>query len=423
MSSMGGLRGVVWTDCVQAFLTLVAPATIIIKIIIDSYGGTRKLEPLRSLQPSVYFFDVSFDLKKDENVWACVIGLLGYNVYFLALEQMVVQRSMACRNISDAQRTATTGIFLMVFYHILRAFTALALIYWYRNCDPLLSGAITKVDQLLPFYVSEHLTEFPGFSGIFLAGIVSASTSTVSSAINSEAAVLYVDVLSRHFSMTELWATRFTRAMAFGIGIIMTMYSVIIPYLGSAAKVIMSVYSAVTGPFCGLLMLALIFPWANNKGAGVATLLMISFQLWHMSEKVRLGSLPPRMPASVDFCPTNFTAMAPASNTSLTQERGSSTGFVLTQLSAYWSNFFSTILTIVIGLIISLLTGGRRTYKKYLYLTSDVFLGIWSRAGFIELNDSDDPQSSSVVVMERTYTFQDPPVIKLRREVEISTKT
>ncbi|EEC04499.1 hypothetical protein IscW_ISCW002800 [Ixodes scapularis] len=116
----------------------------------------------------------------------------------------------------------------------------------------------------------------------------------------------------------------------------MTMYSVIIPYLGSAAK-----------------------------GAGVATLLMISFQLWHMSEKVRLGSLPPRMPASVDFCPTNFTAMAPASNTSLTHERGSSTGFVLTQLSAYWSNFFSTILTIVIGLIISLLTG--KCTQRYSY--------------------------------------------------------
>ncbi|CAN7989809.1 unnamed protein product, partial [Ixodes pacificus] len=93
------------------------------------------------------------------------------------------------------------------------------------------------------------------------------------------------------------------------------------------------------------------------QGAGTATLLMISFQLWHMSEKVRLGSLPPRMPASVDFCPANFTATTPASNTSLTHEQGSSSGFVLTQLSAYWSNFFSTILTIVIGLIISLLTG------------------------------------------------------------------
>ncbi|CAN7939728.1 unnamed protein product, partial [Ixodes hexagonus] len=30
-TALGGLRGVVWTDCVQAFLALVAPATIIVK--------------------------------------------------------------------------------------------------------------------------------------------------------------------------------------------------------------------------------------------------------------------------------------------------------------------------------------------------------------------------------------------------------
>ncbi|KAM7303639.1 hypothetical protein ISCGN_013584 [Ixodes scapularis] len=53
--------------------------------------------------------------------------------------------------------------------------------------------------------------------------------------------------------------------MAFGIGFIMTLFGVLIPHIGSAAKVIMAVYSAVTGPFSGLIMLALMFPWVNNK--------------------------------------------------------------------------------------------------------------------------------------------------------------
>ncbi|CAN7939727.1 unnamed protein product, partial [Ixodes hexagonus] len=108
----------------------------------------------------------------------------------------------------------------------------------------------------------------------------------------------------------------------------MTLYSVIIPYLGSAAR-----------------------------GAGTATLLMISLQLWHMSEKLRLGSLPSRMPVTVDFCPANATGVEAANKTFLTHKHGPSGGFVLTQLSAYWSNLFSTILTMALGLIISLLTG------------------------------------------------------------------
>ncbi|CAN7989810.1 unnamed protein product [Ixodes pacificus] len=212
-TALGGLRGVVWTDCVQAFLSLVAPATIIIKVVVDSYGGTKKLTPLSELNTSVYFLDTSLDFTKDENLWACLIAIVGFHLYFLCLEQMLVQRSMSCRSLKEAQRTSYSGILLMVFFHILRSFTALALIYWYRNCDPLLTGEITKVDQILPFYVSQHLSEFPGFSGIFLAGVVSASTSTVSSAINSIAAVLYVDVISHHFAMTERRAATFTRVM------------------------------------------------------------------------------------------------------------------------------------------------------------------------------------------------------------------
>ncbi|KAM7303638.1 hypothetical protein ISCGN_013583 [Ixodes scapularis] len=236
-TALGGLRGVVWTDCVQAFLSLVAPATIIIKVVVDSYGGTKKLAPLSELKPSVYFLDTSLDFTKDENLWACLIAIMGFHLYFLCLEQMLIQRSMSCKSLKEAQRTSYSGILLMVFFHILRSFTALALIYWYRNCDPLLTGEITKVDQILPFYVSQHLSGFPGFSGIFLAGVVSASTSTVSSAINSIAAVLYVDVISHHFAMTERRAATFTRVMAFGIGFIMTLFGVLIPHIGSAAKV------------------------------------------------------------------------------------------------------------------------------------------------------------------------------------------
>ncbi|KAG0429143.1 hypothetical protein HPB47_023925, partial [Ixodes persulcatus] len=485
----GGLRGVVWTDCVQAFLSLVAPATIIIKVVVDSYGGTKKLAPLSELNPSVYFLDTSLDFTKDENLWACLIAIMGFHLYFLCLEQMLVQRSMSCRSLKEAQRTSYSGILLMVFFHILRSFTALALIYWYRNCDPLLTGEITKVDQILPFYVSQHLSEFPGFSGIFLAGVVSASTSTVSSAINSIAAVLYVDVVSHHFAMTERRAATFTRVLAFGIGFIMTLFGVLIPHLGSAAKVIMAVYSAVTGPFSGLIMLALMFPWANNKGAGVATLLMISFQLWHMSEKLRQGSLPDRMPVSVDFCPANISAVAAANHTILTHERGSNSSFDLTELSTYWSNFFTTILTMVLGLIFSLFTGlatlstksnrsnlvkssehnaayvmsmrssgssyarerePRRELSRLLVIFDEMLreplpqlapppllegnrckrnplvaaaAGSGSAPAAADFFSDDEQQSSSAMMAEKTYKFQDPRIIKLTDEADISSSS
>ncbi|KAM7308513.1 sodium-coupled monocarboxylate transporter 1 [Ixodes scapularis] len=53
--------------------------------------------------------------------------------------------------------------------------------------------------------------------------------------------------------------------------------------------------------------------------------------------------------------------------------------FILLRLSSYWSNLFSTILTILLGLAISAGTGGLKSFSKMEHLTSDVFLHLWRR--------------------------------------------
>ncbi|KAM7304159.1 uncharacterized protein ISCGN_014059 [Ixodes scapularis] len=69
------------------------------------------------------------------------------------------------------------------------------------------------------------------------------------------------------------------------------------------------------------IMLALLFPCANSKGAGTATLLMVTFQMWQLSQKLLHGSPPLRMPATVDYCPGNVTGLSGNFNeTSLTEE-------------------------------------------------------------------------------------------------------
>uniref|UniRef100_A0A6B0VAP9 Putative na+iodide/myo-inositol/multivitamin symporter n=1 Tax=Ixodes ricinus TaxID=34613 RepID=A0A6B0VAP9_IXORI len=212
-TALGGLRGVVWTDSMQAVLSILAPVTVIIKILYDSKTKLVQLEPLNNLDPTPYFLDISLDLTKDENVWACLLGMLGYQIYLMGLEQMTVQRYAAARTLEHAKRMAVTSTIMTSLFYILRACTALSLIYWYRNCDPLATGDITTVDQLLPFYVSTRLLEFPGFCGIFLVGVVSAATSTVSSIINSCAAVCYVDMVSPLFTMSDHRAALLTRGI------------------------------------------------------------------------------------------------------------------------------------------------------------------------------------------------------------------
>ncbi|XP_077541182.1 sodium-coupled monocarboxylate transporter 1-like [Haemaphysalis longicornis] len=306
-TAFGGLRGVVWTDCLQLLMILLGPGAVITKIVIDLRNSSSTSQNFYSLDGRKYFFNTAFDITHDENIWGPLVATSAQCLYRLCLDQVVVQRYMACRTLSSAKRTLYIGASMLLIIYIFSVAMTLALIVWFKGCDPQLSGAIRRYDQILPFYVKHYLVQFKGLSGIFLAALVCAATSTTSSIINSQAAVIYVDVLSRHFKNIDSHLQSVTRSLAFFLGCVMTLYSCVCIYLGSIARVIMMVKSAATGPFTGLLCLAVGFPFVHSKGAGIATLLMLAVQMFVMWEDIHYGARAPRMAATIDYCPQNTT--------------------------------------------------------------------------------------------------------------------
>ncbi|XP_077540502.1 sodium-coupled monocarboxylate transporter 2-like isoform X2 [Haemaphysalis longicornis] len=360
-AAVGGLRAVVWTDCLHTLITMLAPLVIIAKVAYDSTAGSLHLRPFAEFDIRKYILDTSPELTKEENVWACLVGGAASFLYRLCFDQMAFQRYMASKNINAAQRTAIAGALFCAIYYLILMAAAVALIFRFRDCDPLLSNSISSLDQLLPFYVKRELAPLLGFSGIFLASVVSSSISTVSSIINAQTAILYVDVVSQYSPVTEPWATRTTRALAFATGITMTAYSLAVPFIGSAMRVFLLVHSAVAGPFVGLMLLAIIFPNANSKGAGVATCLAIIFQIWHLVGKFSSGIVPDRMPVTLEYCSDNTTNVTQSEFPfNQTDTSGSEGGFIFYRLSSFWSSLFSVIATIIIGIVVSVLTGGRK---------------------------------------------------------------
>ena len=43
-------------------------------------------------------------------------------------------------------------------------------VYW--DCDPKLKGLIHKKDELITFFVEEHLSKYQGLLGLFIAGLL-----------------------------------------------------------------------------------------------------------------------------------------------------------------------------------------------------------------------------------------------------------
>ncbi|XP_075537383.1 sodium-coupled monocarboxylate transporter 2-like isoform X3 [Dermacentor variabilis] len=391
-TALGGMRGVVWTDCVQGILILVCPLTILGTILYDSVHNpaSSHLRPFSDIDMKPYLLQTDLDFTKDENVWSCAVGLLAGHAYRMGMDQMVVQRYASARSLREAQRTAVLGSALLVISTFLLATVAMALVYWYRDCDPLLSGAIKNIEQIIPYYINQRLSAFPGMTGLFLAGVVSATLSTVSSAINSLAASAFVDILSPFIVMNDQCSNITIKSIAFFFGALMTGLAIAVPYISSAIRLIMVVHSSASGPFIGLFVLALAFPWANGKGASVATALTLTFQAWAVTGRLLHGPKPLRMPSSLDRCPgtENFGANA----TLPIPSEQEATVFFVYRLSSFWSGMLSTLATIFIGLTISWLTGGGRSAKKHVSLTSDAFVRIWRKVYMLEDDDLEDQE-------------------------------
>ncbi|XP_070394590.1 putative sodium-dependent multivitamin transporter [Dermacentor albipictus] len=174
-TALGGLRGVVWTDCMQLVFILLGPATVIAKVIIDSRSSATAIQPVDDFNLRPYIANIEFNLSHDENVWVTVAALTA-SLYRVGMDQVVVQRCMASRSLASAKRTVILGAVLLIVVNLVKLAMAVALILWFRGCDPALLGAIGSHDQILPFYIKTSLMSFPGFTGLFLAAVVSAAT-------------------------------------------------------------------------------------------------------------------------------------------------------------------------------------------------------------------------------------------------------
>ncbi|KAL1431971.1 hypothetical protein MTO96_013724 [Rhipicephalus appendiculatus] len=390
-TALGGLRGVVWTDCMQLVFILLGPVTVIAKIIIDSGSSRGASMALREMDLRTYIANVTLDITHDENVWSALVASATAGIYRVGLDQVVVQRCMASRTLGGAQRYVQAAehngyrVPLKLKVYLVNLSVTVALIVWFWGCDPKLAGAIQSYDQILPYYVKAFLVHIPGFTGLFLAAVVSAATSTISSIINSQAAVVYVDVLSPNFKKASSHVKWITRGTAFLLGTLMTLYSCICIYMGSITRVIMMVLSASTGPFVGLLILAIAFPFVHTKGAGISTLLLLGFQLLVMWQAIHSGAKPPFMPVTLDYCPDNSTHLESSSNiTTIAPTERSHDSSDPFQLSPFWSCLFSTCGTVVLGVLISVATGEHKRRKADVAHVNKWFIHLWRKLGFVE---------------------------------------
>ncbi|XP_049275374.1 sodium-dependent multivitamin transporter-like [Rhipicephalus sanguineus] len=102
-TALGGLRSVVWADCVQAVIMTAAPLTIIGKIVYDSVHSATPPRPLSDLNFSEIIVRTEFDFTTDETVWAAFLGAFPVQLMRVGLDQVIAQRFLAARSLKQAR--------------------------------------------------------------------------------------------------------------------------------------------------------------------------------------------------------------------------------------------------------------------------------------------------------------------------------
>lgn len=86
------------------------------------------------------------------------------------MNQATVQKAMSLKSLTKAKIALTISVFGLVTVFLVNFYTGLLAFAHYENCDPMKSGKIDAIDQLMPFFVMDVFGHIKFFVGIFVAG-------------------------------------------------------------------------------------------------------------------------------------------------------------------------------------------------------------------------------------------------------------
>nr|XP_045596122.1 sodium-dependent multivitamin transporter-like [Procambarus clarkii] len=372
-TSFGGLKAVVWTDVLQLYFIIFGLMAIIIKGTID-LGGIGKVWELgvTNNRTGAQILTYGFEPLERHTVANLVVGALVGQLSQYSCTQTAIQRYVSIKSLSQAYM----AIFLVIPFFILTIsltmLVGLVIFATYEGCDPLAAGLITKNDQILPFFVMDRLTTTPGLPGLFVACIFSATLSTISSGVNSQAAVTWEDVFAkipRFAKLNQATQALLTKLLALGYGIISVGFALLAGNLGGVLQAGIAVNTAVAGPLLAVFLMALFLPFTNSKGACTALLVGTGVALGFSFGGTAIGIEPEMLPTSTDDCPVDLSLPLP-SNTSVVrvselQYPERVLGLSYTQLGP-----LGLLVGLVSGVLVSLATGmseGRRVDRKLVH--------------------------------------------------------
>uniref|UniRef100_A0A4X2LT40 Sodium-dependent multivitamin transporter n=1 Tax=Vombatus ursinus TaxID=29139 RepID=A0A4X2LT40_VOMUR len=362
-TSLGGLKAVIWTDVFQTVVMLLGQLAVVIVGAVK-VGGLRHVWDVAAQHGRISGIDLNPDPFVRHTFWSLSFGGVFMMLSLYGVNQAQVQRYLSSRS----EKTAILSCYAVFPCQqvVLCVGCLIGLVMFVYDLDHPLAPEQAQVssDQMVLYFVMEVLGELPGLPGLFVACLFSGSLSTISSAFNSLATVTIEDLIRPHFlSISEQRATLISKVLAVVYGLVCLGMAYISSLMGPVLQAAISIFGMVGGPLLGLFCLGIFFPCANSTGAVVGLLAGLIMAFW-----IGIGSMVSSMTSNTVLPPHNGTGFPSYRNTTdvtMTTMMPSAvfrpTGLQrFYSLSYLWYSAHNSTTVIVVGLLVSFLTGGTR---------------------------------------------------------------
>ncbi|XP_060947081.1 sodium-dependent multivitamin transporter-like [Limanda limanda] len=356
-TALGGLKAVMWTDVFQTMVMFVGQLAVII-VGASQAGGIGEVWRKATNGSRISGLDLNPDPTERHTFWTLGVGGIFMMLALYGVNQAQVQRYLSARSEKEAVMSCYVVFPCQQIVLCLGCLMGLVMFARYGEDSPLDKGYVKTNDQMVLYFVMDVFRDLPGLPGLFVACLFSGALSTISSAFNSLATVTMEDLIKPYFpNMTEAKATLMSKGLALSYGLVCLAMAYLASLMGSVLQAALSIFGMVGGPLLGLFCLGIFFPWANSIGALVGLFTGLAMAFW-----IGIGSMMMRMSASTAAPLLNTTAlplfenMTTAVMTTLVQPRPTGVE-ALYSLSYMWYSAHNSTTVVLVGLIVSFLTG------------------------------------------------------------------
>uniref|UniRef100_A0A8C7MMK0 Sodium-dependent multivitamin transporter n=1 Tax=Oncorhynchus kisutch TaxID=8019 RepID=A0A8C7MMK0_ONCKI len=351
-TTLGGLKAVIWTDVFQTIVMFAGQLAVII-VGAHQAGGMGEVWRKAMNGSRIASLDLNPDPTERHTFWTLGVGGVFLMLALYGVNQAQVQRYLSSRTEREA---------VMSCYVVFPCQQVVLCLGCLMGLVMATSKPMTR--QMVLYFVMDVFRDLPGLPGLFVACLFSGALSTISSAFNSLATVTMEDLIKPFCpAMTEAKATLLSKGLALAYGLVCLTMAYVASLMGSVLQAAFSIFGMVGGPLLGLFCLGMFFPWANSTGAIVGLVAGLAMAFW-----IGIGNFVSRMAVPTPLLPIiNATTMPLRGNmttavmttliTSITAKPKPTGVQALYNLSYLWYSAHNSTTVVIVGLIVSLLTG------------------------------------------------------------------